>query len=92
MKELNVPVGGNYLAILHLVVASATTVHGAFLQVNGTQRGNAIEAPISNAVHSHSLINVMQLDSGDKISIGHTGTSNVTFGAGKSELTLLHIG
>ena len=92
MKEVNVPAAGNYLVLLHLVVASGTAVHGAFIQVNGVQRGNAIEAPISTAVHSHSLMNLMQLSADDKISIGHTGTSSVTFGANKTELTLLHVG
>lgn len=92
MKEINVPASGHYLAILHLVIASATTAHGAFIAVNALQRGNAVEAPISTTPHSYTLINILQLSASDKISIGHTGTSSVSFGGGKTELTLLHIG
>jgi hypothetical protein len=92
MRELNVPVSGNYLALLHLVIASASAVHGANIRVNGTQRGNAIEAPASTTSHSHTLLNLMQLNAGDKISIGHNGTSTIAFGPDKTELTLLHIG
>jgi hypothetical protein len=92
MKELTVPSSGNYLAILNLVVASATTGHGAFIAVNSAQQGSAIEVPPSTTLHSHSMVTLLQLHASDKISIGHIGSSEVSFGPGKTELTLLHIG
>jgi hypothetical protein len=92
MREVKVPTSGNYMAILNLVVASATTVHGTFIAVNAAQQGSAIEAPISATIQSHSMVTLLQLNANDKISIGHIGTSQLTFGPGKTELTLLHIG
>lgn len=92
MKDITVPASGNYLAILHLVVASAAAAFGAHIAVNGSQRGNTIEALASTSSQSHTLINLLQLNAGEALSVGHTGTSTVSFGSGKTELTLIHIG
>ena len=85
-NAITVPAAGIYLVTLNLVVTTSSG-HGAVLLRNGTETLMTLTG-ITGGAQSQSASGVFSLSAGDSLTLQHSGTAQVTLGAGKTELSL----
>lgn len=89
-QELIVPADGIYLVILRSTALSSSG-HSTTLLVNGTAHPVTLDFPATSQATSQSGTFILPLAKNDRLAFGYTGTAQIAFGPGKSELTLLFI-
>lgn len=88
LKELKVPATGLYLVTLSLSVVSSSG-HTVSIRVNGTTSALAINGTTSAANSMQSVSFMAAFNENDRISLAHSGTCQLAYGAGKTEISLV---
>jgi hypothetical protein len=88
MKELRVPVTGLYLIVLSLSVLSSSG-HSAAIRINGVASGLAVNGTASSAGTLQSASFLIALNENDRVTLAHTGTCQLSYGPGKTEVSML---
>ncbi|MCM2473257.1 DUF2793 domain-containing protein [Rhizobium sp. CG5] len=83
-NRLLIPVDGIYLIAVHLSVLTSTG-HGMELILNDSSALSGCQG--TGGPLTQSLTTLASLSSGDWLTLSHTGTAQVQFGSGKTELT-----
>ncbi len=87
LKELQVPASGTYLITLSLAVVSSSG-HTVSIRINGTTSTLALNGTTSAANSLQSVSFIAALAENDRISLAHSGTCQLAYGAGKTEVSL----
>lgn len=87
LKELRVPVTGLYTVTLSLAVVSSSG-HGVAVRINGVASSFAVNGTASAANSLQSASFTVALTENDRLSLAHTGTCQLAYGDGKTELSL----
>ncbi len=88
MQELRVPATGLYMLLLSLSVVSSSG-HGVAIRINGTTSTFTLNGTASSANTLQTASFIMALQENDRLTLSHTGTCQLAFGAGKTELSLM---
>jgi hypothetical protein len=88
MKELLVPATGIYLVTLSLAVI-ASSGHTVAIRINGAASSFALNGTASAAKSLQSASFLVPLTADDQISLAHSGSCQLGYGAGKTELSLM---
>lgn len=88
LKELQIPATGFYLITLSLAVVSSSG-HTVAIRINGTTSTLAINGTTSAANSLQSASFIAAFSENDRISLAHTGTCQLAYGPGKTEISLL---
>lgn len=86
LKELQLPATGLYLITLSLAVVSSSG-HTVSIRINGTASSLAINGTTSAANSLQSASFIAALNENDRISLAHTGTCQLAYGPGKTEIS-----
>lgn len=87
-QEIIVPATGLYLLVMSLAVISSSG-HTVSVRINGVAASVATSGTASSASSQQSASSVILLNADDRITIGYTGTLQIGFGPGKTELSLV---
>lgn len=87
MQELRVPVTGLYLVALCVAVVTSSG-HSVALRINGATTAFALNGVAASANTLQSASFIIALQENDRITLAHTGTVQLAFGTGKTELSL----
>ncbi|UHS57322.1 DUF2793 domain-containing protein [Agrobacterium vaccinii] len=87
LKELRVPVTGLYTVTLTLAVISSSG-HSVTVRINSAASSFAVNGTTSAANNLQSASFTIALNANDRLSLGHTGTCQLAYGPGKTELSL----
>ncbi len=89
-KALIVPATGLYLVALTIAVATATAAYGVTVSRNGSPGVLSLTGQAASSVTLSSLA-IAQLQQGDTLTFGHTGSATFTAGASGTILSLAMI-
>lgn len=87
LKELIVPATGLYSVAMSLAVVSSSG-HAVAIRLNGTTSSFALTGTSASAGNFQSANFIMALNANDRLSLAHTGTCQLSYGDGKTELSL----
>lgn len=88
LKELRVPAAGLYAVTLSLVVVSSSG-HGVAVRINGAASPFIINGTSAAANSLQSATFIIALEANDRLTLAHTGTCQLSYGPGKTELSLV---
>lgn len=88
MKDLRIPATGLYLIALSLSVLSSSG-HAVAIRINGVTSGLAVNGTASSAGTLQSASFLIALNENDRVTLAHTGTCQLAYGPGKTEVSML---
>ena len=88
MKELRVPATGLYLIMLSLSVVSSSG-HSATIRINGVASSLTLNGTSASAGTLQSASFFLALNENDRVTLAHSGTCQLAYGPGKTELSML---
>jgi Protein of unknown function (DUF2793) len=88
LKEVRVPVPGIYALTLSLAVVSSSG-HTVTVRINGTASSFALNGTTSAAESLQSATFLVSLTANDRLSLAHSGTCQLAYGVGKTEMSLI---
>lgn len=88
LKEVRVPVTGIYALTLSVAIVSSSG-HTVAVRVNGTTSSFALNGTTAAAESLQSATFLVSLNANDRLSLAHSGTCQLAYGVGKTEMTLM---